>query len=210
MSAKPYTAGHDGLVRLAARECDDVHLYVSTSDRARSGEVPILGSDMSKIWQKYIEPTLPENVEVVYGGSPIGKVWEELGQASETDDPGSSATYVLYADPDDMALNFSEQQLKKYAPNLGKHDKIERRPVKRTETVNISGTQMRHYLETSDKDKFVAGLPRNVNGNAIWNILSSTAKNPPKVKKTAKARTPKKKPVDETLLRSYVAAIIRG
>ena len=54
MSAKPFHAGHDGLVRMAAGECDAVHLYVSLSDRKRPGEIPILGSDMQIIWTRYI------------------------------------------------------------------------------------------------------------------------------------------------------------
>ena len=33
MSAKPYHAGHDGLVRWAANENDIVYLFVSLSDR---------------------------------------------------------------------------------------------------------------------------------------------------------------------------------
>ena len=59
MSAKPYHAGHDCLIRLAATECDSVFLYVSTSDRARTGEVPVLGRDMELLWREVIAPTLP-------------------------------------------------------------------------------------------------------------------------------------------------------
>ena len=46
MSAKPYHTGHDGLVRIAASENDEVLLFVSISDRKRPGEMPLLGSDM--------------------------------------------------------------------------------------------------------------------------------------------------------------------
>ena len=41
MAAKPYHAGHDGLVRIAASENDEVLLFVSTSDRTRKGEMCI-------------------------------------------------------------------------------------------------------------------------------------------------------------------------
>lgn len=211
MSAKPYHAGHDGLVRLAAGECDEVHLYVSLSDRARPGEIPILGSDMDKIWKSYIEPSLPGNVKVTYGGSPIGNIWKELGEASKA---GSPNTYVLYADPEDLQVNFPDANRMKYAETLEKNGQLELRPVQRTETVDVSGTKMRQYLEKGDAKSFIKNLPSSVDGQAVWDILSATAKNPPQVKATAKAKTaakPAKKAVKgEALLRSFIRGVLRG
>lgn len=210
MSAKPYHAGHDGLVRLAAGECDEVHLYVSLSDRARPGEVPIIGSDMDKIWKTYIEPSLPGNVKVTYGGSPVGNIWKELGEASKA---GSQNAFAIYADPEDLATNFPDALRLKYAQALEEAGQIELRPVQRTETVNVSGTKMRQFLEKGDSKSFIKNLPKGVDGQAVWDILSATAKNPPQVKATAKAKTAvKKKPVvkGEALLRNYVRGVLRG
>ena len=69
VSAKPYHVGHHALVTRASDENDKVFLFVSTSDRKRKGEVPILGADMEKVWQEEIEKILPGNVTVTYGGS---------------------------------------------------------------------------------------------------------------------------------------------
>lgn len=208
-SYKPYHAGHDGLVRLAAKECDAVHLYVSVSDRARPGEVPILGSDMARIWKEFIEPTLPENVKVTYGGSPIGNIWKELGAASEV---GSEDMFFIYADPTDLVQNFTKDLFLKYSGNLMSAGQIKLRAVERSSTVDVSGTEMRSFLEKGDKQRFIGKLPRTINGNAVWDILHATAKNPPKLKKTAgsvrKPAAKKEPPKSEGLLRSYIRLLI--
>lgn len=201
-SYKPYHAGHDGLVRLAAKECDEVHLYVSLSDRKRPGEVPILGRDMEKIWKTYIEPTMPANVIVTYGGSPVGNVWKDVGDASEA---GSQDTYVIYADPTDIAVNFPDELRAKYASRMEKAGQIELRPVKRSETVNVSGTKMRQYLETGDKKSFIRNLPARIDGPAVWDILYATANSEPKKKPTTKR---KKATKVETLLRAYIKMLL--
>jgi len=204
VSGKPYHAGHDGLVRIASQECDTVHLYVSLSDRARPGEVPILGSDMKMIWDRYIEPTLPGNVTVTYGGSPIGNIWKELGDANEV---ASMDTYVIYADPTDLAQNFTDNLFLKYSGNLFQNGQIKLRAVERSSTVDVSGTKMRSYLEKGNKAAFIKNLPASINGDAVWAILYATAKSPPKLKKTAGST---RRPKVEGLLRRYVRFIING
>lgn len=109
MAAKPYHAGHDGLVRIASEENDEVLLFVSTSDRTRKGEMPIYGADMKRIWDDYIEPTLPDNVEVVYGGVPVQQVYAEIEAAESTGDP--TVTYKIYSDDEDI-LKYTDAALK--------------------------------------------------------------------------------------------------
>lgn len=208
MSAKPFHSGHAGLIEVASRECDDVHLYVSLSDRARPGEIPILGKDMATLWKDVIEPSLPTNVAVVYGGSPIGNVWKELGTASKE---GSDDEFALYGDPDDLAQNFTETLLMKYCGNLLEAKRVILRPVERSSTVDVSGTKMRGYLEKGDKASFIKNLPASIDRDKVWDVLSATAKDPPKVKKTAgSTRKPaaKKVPATEGLLRRYVSLLL--
>ena len=116
VSAKPYHAGHHALVTMAAGENDQVKLFVSTSDRKRKDQFEIHGTDMVRVWQEELEKIMPANIEIVYGGSPVRKVWETL-QAAEAD-PGNQDTYVVYSDPVDTAQNYSEPQLEKYCGDL--------------------------------------------------------------------------------------------
>lgn len=191
MSAKPYHAGHDGLVRIAARENDVVHLYVSTSDRDA-----VSGQAMLAIWKDQIEPSLPKNVEVEYGGSPVGKAYKELGDA---DAAGSKDEFVLYSDVTDAATNFAPAALAKYAPNLHAGGRITVRGVERSSTVDVSGTKMRQFIADGDKDSFLRYMPKAIDGVKVWNTLVSMK---PEVKKTVKRAA--KSPKNESLLRLYV------
>lgn len=210
MSAKPYTIGHDMLVRLAAKECDQVIVLVSTSDRARPGEVPVLGADMTRIWKDYIEASLPGNVSVEYGGSPITKAWQKMGEASKEAElfpEGKGDTYTVYGDPEDLSQNFPESSFLKYAENLYRSGRALTRAVSREETVPVSGTKMRKWLETGDEAQFKRHLPKGIDRDAVWRILRTTAENPPKVKTTAGAKRRKK---TEALLRTYLRMLIES
>lgn len=198
-SYKPYHAGHDGLVRWAARENDEVHLFVSLSDRKRPGEVPILGSDMEKVWKNYIEPTLPKNVTVHYGGSPVRSLYDMLSAANESD---SEDTFTIYSDPTDIAQNYPETNLLKYVGNLYNDGKIILKPIERTSTVNVSGTKMRQYIETGDRSSFISMLPKTVDGNGIWNILCATAS-------VTSKKVARKKKKNESLVREFVSCYVK-
>lgn len=200
MSAKPYHAGHDGLVRLAAKENDEVHLYVSTSDRDE-----VSGAAMAQIWKDQIEPTLPGNVRVEYGGSPVLKAFQDIGKASEAN---SKDTYLVYSDPEDAAANFSDDKLQKYAANLFAAGRVKTRPVERTSTVDVSGTKMRGFLASGDKKSFLKYLPKGIDGNAVWDTLLSM-KPEPKVK-GGKKPAAKKAVKGEALLRGFIRGVLRG
>ena len=151
MSGKPVHAGHVGLIELAAGECDEVHVFVSTSDRARKGEAVISGEAMRKIWNLYLEPTMPNNVEIHYGGIPVRKVYEMLAQeeAQENED----MIFVIYSDAEDI-LKYTDESLSKFAPSLYANEQIELRGVERQETVDVSGTKMREYMTKGDIKNF--------------------------------------------------------
>jgi len=169
MAAKPYHAGHDGLVRIASNENDEVQLFVSTSDRARRGEIKISGSVMEEIWRRYIEPTLPSNVTLIYGGVPVSEVYKTLENAEME---GSPDTFVIYSDDVDI-LKYTDEKLRKSAPTLFSNGQIERRGISRSETVQVSGTEMRKFIEDNDIVAFVALLPPSIqkHGREIFNML---------------------------------------
>ena len=54
-SFKPYHAGHDALVRIAAGENDTVLVFSSTADRLRKGEMQLYGADMKQIIDKFVQ-----------------------------------------------------------------------------------------------------------------------------------------------------------
>lgn len=171
MAAKPYHAGHDQLVRIASIENDIVKLYVSTSDRARPGEVLIDGDDMQTVWWDFIEPTLPKNVVPDYDNvtSPVSKVFKELEKA---DLEGSKDTYVIYSDDVDI-LKFTDEILTKAAPTLVSNGQINCRGIKRSETIEVSGTDLRDHLLFGNVVEFISGLPNKIreHGKEIYDRL---------------------------------------
>ena len=195
VSAKPYHAGHHALVTMAASENEKVILFVSTSDRKRSGEFPILGTDMLQVWQEELENIMPGNIEIQYGGSPVRKVYKTLEMAS---DSGSPDTYVVYSDPVDTAQNYPEASLVKYCNSLRSSGQCllaaEENPGSLTRgegTPNISGTKVRLALQAKDLEGFVAAMPAGVDGQNIFNILTKQDQN-------------------EALIRNFIREIIIG
>jgi len=168
ISGKPIHCAHQYIINFASKENDRVILYVSLSDRKRNGEITIYGEDMEKIWKDYLCDIMPPNVSITYGGSPIRQAYSMLGEESKSN---SNKLYTIYGDPNDLAKNFSEKSLEKYAKNLYNNGLIRLHPLPRNETVNISGTQMREFLKNGQKDLFLKYLPRGIDKEAIWEIL---------------------------------------
>jgi len=200
ISAKPYHIGHHALVTKAANANDQVLLFVSTSDRKRKGEVPILGSDMARIWSEEIEKILPSNVMIAYGGSPVQKVYnvlegaeEEILKSGDIDD-----IYTIYSDPTDTQVNYPDRNRKKYFPTAYASGNVvfaaEEDPAAFTRgegTPNISGTAVRQSLQACDFNAFSASLPPGVDKEKIFDILCPSTKN-------------------EALVREYIKHMIRG
>lgn len=169
-SFKPYHAGHHELVKLAASENDEVILYASLVDRARKGEFVVRGEAMARIWDEQLTRVLPKNVKLVAAASsPITSMWEQLGTASENLEID---VYSVYADPDDAAKIFTENNFRKYSGNLWKNDQIIVRSISRETTGgSVSGTKLRQFLKKSDFSNFAKFLPEGTDAQAIWDIL---------------------------------------
>lgn len=154
MSAKPYHVGHERLVRKASLECDRVMLYVSTSDREN-----VDGRKMQALWKECIERTLPSNVTVEYGGSPITKLYKLI------ENPADDCRYVIYtADPE----KYPEKSLSKYASKLFNENRI---VVKVLDRAGVSGTMVRSFMRDNDRDRFLDHVPRSI-GSLMWKRLT--------------------------------------
>ena len=199
MAAKPYHAGHHWLVEKAANEDDKVIVFVSLSDRVKKGQFPIYGKDMERVWREELEPIMPGNVELRYGGAPVGNVYKEIGQAAES---GSTDTYSIYSDAVDTMRNYSEKNRIKYMDPLYSAGQVrfpaEENPEQFTrgaggpgDAPDISGTAMRAALGAGDVDTFCAGLPAGVDAQSCINILRQEG-------------------VKEAILRSYIRALWRA
>lgn len=165
-SFKPYHAGHDALVRLASKENDVVHLLVSTSSRGTAD-----GSTMTRIWHEYILSTLPSNViACLAAGSPVKKTFDILEIAEQV---GCDEVFRIYSDSKDI-FKYTPEKLRKVAPKLyADPGRISLRGVSRTETINVSGTMMRRFVEANDHARFIEHLPALLRprGKEVFDLL---------------------------------------
>lgn len=153
MSAKPFHAGHDALIRLVCKECEIVQVFVGLADRVRPKELPIYGKDMEVIWKKYVEKSLPGNcLPPIYtrGNSPVNEMLKLLERVEKE---GSEDTFVIYSDAEDIK-KYTDKMLMPYTPTLLAAGQIQRRGVNRNETVNVSGTKMRQFISSGDVASF--------------------------------------------------------
>lgn len=178
IAGKPLHIGHWKLIELAAKQNDSVVIYTSSNDRVRKGEFPIKGDDLVRFWTDFFVPILPKNVKVKFVDSPVRSVMHELGWLEQTlsQDKAEVPIVNLYSDAEDVESNFKDEDLKKY-PSLLALDKIKKVGVKRTDTVNVSGTKMREFLASGDKEQFFKYLPPLSNSakESIWQTLLDSA-----------------------------------
>ena len=173
MAARPYHGGHDGLIRLAANERDSVHVFAANS----SNRDFVRAETMHEIWDQHIIPALPKGTWVHFTNNPVRSVYEHLGRYNE--DPCCDSSFVIYGDPTDVISNFPDRSLEKYVGNLFRADRVSRRPVERSSTMDVSGTRMREWLREGDERSFCAHLPAWMNKRTVWQLLRRDAMNRP-------------------------------
>lgn len=167
---KPLTKGHFEVIQRASKENDIVHLFVSTGDRIRKNEHPIFWKNMKFIWEKFIEPILPQNVFVKYVPAPIKPIIESVYNL----DPNSNIKLTVYADPNDMDNIFYPKRIEKFS-ELIKTDKLKLIKLNRgKDTSNVSGTMMRKFLHLGLKNEFINALPKplKIHGDIIFSELN--------------------------------------
>lgn len=170
-SFKPFTSGHRKLIELASTENENVLVFASLKDRKNDEfEAKIYGEDMEIIWNQYIIPFLPVNVEVVFTQSPVREVYSFLGEMNEI---GSPYIYKIYGDPDDIFQNFPTKSRERYFGDLYSSGRIKFIPVPRTNTEDISGSKMRQFLKTGMKREFMYYLPDGpgIEKEKVWSLL---------------------------------------
>ena len=196
---KPYHAGHDTVVRMAAEAADVVYLLVSNKDRKRPGEFPVIGSAMLEVWNKYIIPTLPSNVIVKFADNPLVASYQTLEELNT-----QPVRVYMIASEEDLATRFKPASFEKTAPVLYQANAIS---VASTPRIGgTSGTKLREALTNSDLISFTAGLPESIrkNGKEIFDTLINAAK--PYLTKTKDA--PMKMKVSE--LKSLVQEAVKN
>ena len=230
MSAKPYHRGHHYLVTTAANENDKVLLFVSTSDRIKKDQTPIYGEDMESIWKNYLEPIMPSNVVIEYGGSPVRKVFQALETPESVVASGNMIedTFTIYSDKEDTEQNYtvgrinrktqsppSTSPAQKYFPSLLNNGYVkfaaEINPemfMRGQGAPDISGTEMRRKLGAEELENFKADLP-DLDDDSKLQIYDKLRGRIQKEGQLYEA-TYTSNSVDEAIKRSFINSIVKG
>ena len=192
MAAKPFHKGHMALIKMAAEQNDQVNVYVSLSDRVKTGEFPVYGEQMQEIWKTHLLDLMPSNVNVELlprGLQPVRLVYETLGAAN---DAQSSDIFTVYSDPVDTRQNYPEKYRSKYFGDLYTTGNVffaaEENPQQFTRgagTPDASGTMARKALGEDNFEVFANLMPNGADAQAIWSILMpKAAENEPEEQNT--------------------------
>jgi hypothetical protein len=180
MGAKPFHKGHFELIELAAKECDNVIVFGSLADRKEKGEFPIKGETYLKFWHDMFMPILPKNVRFKFADKPISAVYMQLRwfEQSFVQDKVAPPIVRIYSDPEDLKTNWSDDVFtdpkRGGCPTLFNAGKIEKKEVARgSKTTDISGTKMRQFLQSGDKESFMNNLPpvTDKQKEEIWDTI---------------------------------------
>ena len=183
ISAKPYHKGHHMQIQHAAERCDHVYVYISPTDRKRTGELPILASSLKSYWQEHIIPNLPDNVTALSTGfaafglnyhplpSPVSAVYAHI---EEKEAAGSKDAFYIYSDATDTAKAFPEKSIIKAAPTLCANGQIRFPGIEDKDNLPriAKGKYVRKALADNDFDLFDNMIPDFMPTNAKRSLFA--------------------------------------
>lgn len=157
MAAKPFHAGHDSLVSQATKDGNDsVVVLISTRGREE-----IKAEDMIPLWRDHYIPGLlrqySEKIVIRFSESPMR---DATLIARDFVNRRKSAVVRIYGGIDSMGQSDAQQRVAavlQKSPELS--DRIIAADVSRSQTNNVSGTEMRHYASSGDAKSFMKNLP---------------------------------------------------
>ena len=172
MAGKPVHIGHWKLIEIAARENQKVLVYVSNKGRIKKGEFPIQGQQMIEVWNEILSKYLPSNISIKFVDSPVSNVRYLMLDLNS--DPEDAPVTTVYSDVEDIQ-NYDPAEFNSKYPGIGALGKIKFKGVDRTQTVDISGTKMRGFLQSDDKSSFLSYLPpvSPADKEKIWSLFKS-------------------------------------
>jgi hypothetical protein len=171
VSGKPVHAGHWGMIDLASRECDEALIITSTSGR---DELP--PGVMIDAWKAVLEPQFhrdyPNATLIITPESPLQLAIDKMRQLKDV-----VSKFVFYSDDEDARGKYARDKITDMLRDPIAASKFQQMPVPRSETVQISGTQMRQFMAADDRASFDRYVPQTLDQEArdkYWSILKGT------------------------------------
>ena len=156
------------MINLVASECDEALIITSTAGR---DELP--AGVMIDAWKAVLEPQFhrdfPNATLVISPESPlnlaVGKMRELKSMVNK---------FVFYSDDEDAQGKYSLSRMVDTIRDPSVIEKFEQRAVSRSQTVQISGTDVRKFLSSNDRQSFDRFVPQTLSSEMrekYWKIL---------------------------------------
>lgn len=171
VAGKPVHDGHWQMIGRAASECDEALIITSTAGR---DELP--PGVMIDAWKAVLEPQFhrdyPNATLIITSESPLQLACDKMRQLKNVVNK-----FVFYSDDEDARGKYAKEKIIDMLRDPVAASKLESMPVPRAETVQISGTMMRQFLNSDDRASFDRYVPQTLNQemkDTYWSILKGT------------------------------------
>jgi hypothetical protein len=168
VAGKPIHAGHWEMIKKASSECDEALILTSASGRDE-----IKPGDMIDSWKAILEPQFHKDFSnatlIMTSDSPVQVAIGKMRQLKHVVDK-----FVFYSDDVDAAGKYEITKLRGMVKDPAMIEKLQQRAIPRSETVQVSGTDMRGFLIKDDKasfDKFCPPTLAQEMKDKYWSIL---------------------------------------
>jgi len=167
---KPPHRGHfDYVNKIAKRsDVDEVIVLISPVDYPEVSNAQSL-----RIWEEYLENGEPNiTAKIADYRSPVQAVYEFVADPVSSRDGDTILLVKSSKDVGDTRFDRAQSYAERHNPGVNVEDIVED-PVQSKDGVVYSARDMRKALADGDKETFLSYAPPSIDGNALWNSLTT-------------------------------------
>jgi len=167
---KPPHRGHfDYVNKIAKRsDVDEVIVLISPVDYPEVSNAQSL-----RIWEEYLENGEPNiTAKIADYRSPVQAVYEFVADPESASDGDTILLVKSSKDVGDTRFDRAQSYAERHNPGVNVEDIVED-PVQSKDGIVYSARDMRKALADGDKETFLSYAPPSIDGNALWNSLTT-------------------------------------
>lgn len=169
VAGKPVHDGHWKMIRRATA-CDEAIIITSSAGR---DELP--AGVMIDAWKEVLEPQFHKDFSnatlIISSESPLSIAVNKIRSLKDV-----VSQFFFFSDDEDAAGKYSVDKIAGMVKDPSAMEKFVQVPVPRSQTVQISGTQVRNFLKNNDRESFDMFVPQTLSNemkDKYWSILKN-------------------------------------
>jgi len=170
LAGKPVHDGHWKMIGRAAKECDEAIIITSSAGR---DELP--AGVMIDAWKAVLEPQFykdfPNATLIISSESPLSIAVHKIKSLKNV-----VSKFFFYTDDEDAVGKFSVDKIAAMVKDPLAMEKFVQVPIPRSQTIQISGTEVRNFLNDNDHESFNMFVPQTLSDSMkdkYWSILKA-------------------------------------